>query len=62
MIFFGAFGRSDSLPLRAEADQVGQEGPETFQIPLSIADEPVPPVAVFIAESAQIRVVDTSSK
>ena len=44
-VFSGSLGRTTDFQLRAEADQIGQEGDEVFQIPLSASPGTVP---VFI--------------
>ena len=55
------FIRSVSFNLRAEADQIGQEGMETFDIPLMIIP-PLATVTVFVAAPASITVVDQSGE
>ena len=57
-VFSGSLGRTTDFRLLAEVDQVGQEGDEVFQIPLSASPGNVP---VFISTaSATITVKDTS--
>ena len=57
----GPFNRETSTTVRAEADQISQEGVETFEIPLSVISD-VLPVPVFVEEPAIITVVDRSGK
>lgn len=61
MVISAAFSRTDMFTLRAEADQVGQEGIETFLVPLNINLEGLI-VPVFAADPAMITVIDQSRK
>ena len=58
-VLFGGFGRSRDFTIRAEADQVGQEGVETFTIPLAINNNPL---GVFIGPPAEVTVIDQSGE
>ena len=53
------FSRTRSFTLRAEADQVGQEGIETFPVPLNVNGQGLA-VPVFSADPAMITVIDQS--
>ena len=55
------FIRSVSFHLIVEADQIGQEGEETFNIPLMVIP-PLPGPPVFVAPPATITVVDQSGE
>ena len=57
----GPFGRSVSYTIRAEADQVGQEGEETFTIPLSVTSVGLSD-PVFVSGFATVNVTDLSSE
>ena len=62
-IFFGSVRREDSFTIRAEVDEIGQEGVETFSIPLTINPSlNPPPVSVFVTGDAAITVVDTTGE
>ena len=59
-IFSGPFVRIRDFQIRAEADQIGQEGDEVFQISLSASPGTVP---VFVSTpNAIITVEDTSGR
>ena len=55
--------KREELPfiLTAEADQVGQEGSETFSVPLVVTSQ-TQPVSVFAADPAIITVNDRSGE
>ena len=55
------FGRSVSFTIRVEADQVGQEGVEVFEIPLHITSEGLSE-PVFVMGSAFVTVTDMSGE
>ena len=57
----GESGRSASFTVRAEADQVGQEGKEVFEVPLRITSEGLSE-PVFIMGSASVTVTDMSGE
>ena len=56
-LFFAPFGRSTSFIIRAEADQIGQEGIECFQIPLVVSSSTAAST-VFPRAAANITVID----
>ena len=59
MVITAPFNRIDSFILRAEADQVAQEGIETFPVPLLITSEGLA-APVFAGDPAMITVIDQS--
>ena len=62
-ILFGSVRREDSFTIRAEVDDIGQEGVETFSIPLTINPSlNPPPVSVFVTGDAAITVIDTTGE
>ena len=52
------FQRSLDFILRAEADQIGQEGMESFEIPITVT--PSGGVTVFTSGPAVVEVADTT--
>lgn len=60
-LFFSPFGRSASFIIRAEADQIGQEGVEDFKIPLVVSSTTAPS-PVFPRATANITVIDLSGQ
>ena len=60
-MIISAFSRQDFFTLRAEADQLGQEGVETFPVPLLITSQGLT-VPVFAADPAMITVNDRSGE
>ena len=61
MVISALFNRQQSFTLRGEADQVGQEGIETFEIPLLVTAQGLP-VEVFASPPAMITVNDRSGE
>ena len=59
VVLSAAFSRQQLFTLRAEADQVGQEGVETFPVPLNVNGQGLA-VPVFSANPAMITVIDQS--
>ena len=57
----GSFGRSVSFTIRVEADLVGQEGVEVFEIPLHITSEGLSE-PVFVMGSVFVTVTDMSGE
>ena len=60
-LFFAPFGRSTSFIIRAEADQIGQEGVEEFQIPLVVSSSTAAST-VFPRAAANITVIDLTGE
>ena len=58
--FVSTFRRQREFTIRGEADQIGQEGVETFSIPLSITSQVGLAAPVFAADPAMITVNDRS--
>jgi hypothetical protein len=58
--FVSTFRRQREFNIRGEADQIGQEGVETFSIPLSITSQVGLAAPVFAADPAMITVNDRS--
>ena len=52
-------GRSTDFTIRAEADQIGQEGTETITIPLVVTSTSP---TVFVGPPATVTVIDQSGK
>ena len=61
VIFFPPNRLSPSFIVNAEADQLGQEGIETFSVPLLVTSQGLP-VTVFAADPAMITVNDRSGE
>ena len=53
------FIRSQGFTIRGEADQIGQEGVETFQIPLEVTG---PESNVFAAPPAVVEITDRTGR
>ena len=58
-LLFNIFGRSRDFNIRAEADQIGQEGTETITIPLAVTSTSP---RVFVGPPATVTVIDQSGK
>ena len=58
-LLFNFFGRDRDFTIRAEADQIGQEGTETITIPLVVTST-IP--TVFVGPPATVTVIDQSGK
>ena len=58
-LLFSVFGRSRDFNIRAEADQIGQEGTETITIPLAVTSTSP---RVFVGPPATVTVIDQSGK
>ena len=52
------FIRSQGFTIRGEVDQIGQEGVESFQIPLVITAQQTPGITVFAASPAVVEITD----
>ena len=61
MVFTGSFRRMVGFRIRAETDQIGQEGVEVFTIPLLFTSDDLS-VDVFVQGPATVTVNDRSSK
>ena len=48
--------------IRGEADQIGQEGVESFQIPLMITEQQTSGVTVFAASPAVVEITDRTGR
>ena len=57
----GTTNYTANISINAKADQIGQEGVETFEIPLSVTSDELA-VPVFVEESAIISVNDKSGE
>ena len=58
-LLFNFFGRERGFTIRAEADQIGQEGTETITIPLVVTSTSP---TVFVGPPATVTVIDQSGK
>ena len=58
-LLFNFFGRERGFSIRAEGDQIGQEGTETITIPLVVTSTSP---RVFVGSPATITVIDQSGK
>ena len=58
-LLFNIFGRDRGFTIRAEADQIGQEGTETITIPLVVTSTSP---TVFVGPPATVTVIDQSGK
>ena len=58
-LLFNIFGRDRGFTIRAEADQIGQEGTETIRIPLVVTSTSP---TVFVGPPATVTVTDQSGK